>query len=77
MTATTYTRFPGTNRGVSAGNWFGRMFDWINEAQELAARKRVSAVFRNFDEETLKYLGFNADEIGRIGRGEQVTIPSA
>ena len=76
MTATTFTQLPGTNRGVSAGSWFGRMFDRVIEAQEIAARRRVSDVLRTYDDETLKFAGFNARDIERIRRGEQVTIPS-
>lgn len=77
MTATTYTHIPGVKPVVSFGGWLVRLFERLVEAQEIRVRKRVQTILRNYDDETLKNIGYTESEIENLRKGRLAGAPAA
>lgn len=75
MSATTITNVPGAQRASGSGGWFSNLLERMVEVQAARVRRQVYTQLRGFNDETLRDLGFNAEEIKQLRHGAYVALP--
>ena len=67
--ATTYTNVPGADRGAKGQGWGRRLFNKFIAARQREANRRIARHLAGFDDEALRALNLNAEDIVRLRNG--------